>query len=61
MARGSLYETRHWLRRAFKRSLINDEQVTLIQPLIQDLAPMLNADLNANGPTDNQRPNMNNQ
>ena len=59
MARGSLYETRHWLRRAFKRSLINDDQVTHIKPLIQDLAPMLNAYLNAIGPTDNQSPNTN--
>ena len=26
IARGSLYETRHWLRRAYKRNLLSDEQ-----------------------------------
>lgn len=48
-ARGSLYETRHWLRRAYKRSLINDEQVSVIKPLIDNLAPMLNAYLKSIG------------
>src|SRR5712691_3334408 len=27
MARGSLYETRHWLRRAFNRDLLTSEQI----------------------------------
>lgn len=27
IARGSLNETKHWLRRAFKRNLLNEEQV----------------------------------
>ena len=27
IARGSLQETQHWLRRAFKRNLLTDEQV----------------------------------
>ena len=49
IARGSLYETRHWLRRAFKRGLINEEQVAVIKPLIDDLAPMLNAYLKSIG------------
>lgn len=26
MARGSLYETQHWLRRAYKRSLLSKQQ-----------------------------------
>jgi four helix bundle protein len=56
MARGSLYETRHWLRRAFKRRLISDEQVTVIKPLISDLAPMLNAYLKSIGPTSDDNP-----
>jgi four helix bundle protein len=43
IARGSLYETKHWLRRAFKRRLLTDEQVGLIQPLVDELAPRLNA------------------
>lgn len=43
MARGSLYETRHWLRRAFKRKLLTDEQVKVLTQLIEELTPKLNA------------------
>lgn len=43
MARGSLYETRHWLRRAFKRNLLSDEQINILTPLIEELTPKLNA------------------
>ena len=46
-ARGSLYETRHWLRRAFKRRLLTEKQVNLIRPLFDELAPKLNAYRNA--------------
>src|SRR5687767_8062359 len=28
IARGSLYETRHWLRRAFKRKLLREKDTT---------------------------------
>ena len=49
VARGSLYETRHWLRRAYKRNLLNDEQVSKLKPIIQDLAPRLNAYLRSIG------------
>ena len=53
IARGSLYETRHWLRRAYKRKLLDDEQISLLKPIIQDLAPKLNAYLRSIG--DNRR------
>ncbi|MBI3653616.1 MAG: four helix bundle protein [Acidobacteria bacterium] len=43
IARGSLYETRHWLRRAYKRNLLNDEQITELKPLLEELSPKLNA------------------
>ena len=46
-ARGSLYETRHWLRRAFKRHLLTAAQVNRIRPLIDERAPKLNAYRNA--------------
>jgi four helix bundle protein len=46
-ARGSLYETRHWLRRAFKRRLLAAAQVNRIRPLIDELGPKLNAYRNA--------------
>ena len=43
MARGSLYETQHWLRRAYKRSLLSKHQITLLKPIIGELSPKLNA------------------
>lgn len=52
IARGSLYETRHWLRRAYKRQLLSAEDVDQLKPLLDQLAPQLNAYLNSLGPTD---------
>ncbi|HEX9544496.1 MAG TPA: four helix bundle protein [Pyrinomonadaceae bacterium] len=43
MARGSLYETQHWLRRAYKRSLLSEKQVGSLTPIIGELSPKLNA------------------
>ena len=43
MARGSLNETKHWLRRAFKRQLIDDEATEMLKPVVDELAPKLNA------------------
>ncbi|MFN2516848.1 MAG: four helix bundle protein [Pyrinomonadaceae bacterium] len=43
MARGSLYETQHWLRRAYKRTLLNKQQVASLTPIISELSPKLNA------------------
>jgi four helix bundle protein len=43
MARGSLYETRHWLFRAKKRNLLTKEQIEIISPTIKELMPKLNA------------------
>jgi four helix bundle protein len=50
IARGSLYETRHWLRRAYQRQLLTDEQINQLKPLLDQLAPKLNAYLNSIGP-----------
>ena len=47
MARGSLYETQHWLRRAFKRKLLTTRQVGELKPLIDELAPKINSYLHA--------------
>ena len=49
IARGSLNETMHWLRRAYARNLVNEEQVESIRPLIDELAPRLNAYLKSIG------------
>lgn len=43
MARGSLYETKHWLRRAYKRDLLAEKQIALLKPIISELSPKLNA------------------
>ena len=59
IGRGSLNETRHWLRRAYKRGLLTDEQVGQLRPILDELSPKLNAYLNSigkqpknNAPTD---------
>lgn len=49
VARGSLQETQHWLRRAFKRNLLTTEQIEKLKPLIDKLSPTLNAYLNSIG------------
>jgi len=56
MARGSLYETRHWLRRAYSRHLLSKEQISKTKPIVDDLSPMLNSYLKSIGGTGNKRP-----
>jgi four helix bundle protein len=55
-ARGSLYETRHWLRRAFGRKLLSQEEVGQIKPIIDELGPRLNAYLRSIGNVLNHPP-----
>lgn len=43
IARGSLYETKHWLRRAYNRKLLSETDVTDLKPIIDELLPKLNA------------------
>jgi len=43
IARGSLYETKNWLRRAYKRKLLNDSQIERLKPILDELMPKLNA------------------
>jgi len=65
IARGSLNETKHWLRRAFKRELLHADDVTMLKCLLDELAPRLNAYLSSIGPgprgspTNKQPPNNN--
>lgn len=42
IARGSLYETKNWLRRAYKRELLTESQIQIIKPLLEKLLPKLN-------------------
>jgi len=51
IARGSLYETRHWLRRAYQRRLLSDIDIESIKKMINELSPRLNAYLNSIGKT----------
>lgn len=48
-ARGSLNETRHWLRRAHQRGLLEKESVDRIRPIIDELSLKLNAYLRSIG------------
>lgn len=43
IARGSLLETRFWLRRACTRNLLTREEAHRIKPLFDELAPRLNS------------------
>ncbi len=52
IARGSLQETQHWLRRAYKRNLLTKEQIEKLKPLIENLLPSLNAYLRSIGKTE---------
>jgi four helix bundle protein len=43
IARGSLYETKHWLRRCYKRQLLTESEISELKPIIDELLPKLNA------------------
>lgn len=49
MARASLYETHHWLRRAYRRRLLSPGQSAELKPLLDELRPRLNAYLKSIG------------
>jgi four helix bundle protein len=43
MARASLYETIHWLRRSYLRKLLTQAEVKKLRLLVEELGPKLNA------------------
>ena len=49
IARGSLNETQHWLRRAYKRGLLSSKELGNLKPVVDELAPKLNAYLKSIG------------
>jgi len=49
IARGSLNETQHWLRRAAKRDLLKEKEVNRLKLIVDELAPKLNAYLKSIG------------
>ena len=55
IARGSLFEVKHWLRRAYKRNLLKEEEIIKLQELINELTPRLSAYIRSIGKkTDNE-------
>ena len=49
IGRGPLYEVKHWLRRAYRRKLLSNNQVERLKPTLDELAPRLNAYLKSIG------------
>lgn len=49
IARGSLFEVKHWLRRAYKRNLLTDTEVVVFRKLLEELTPKLSAYINSIG------------
>lgn len=43
IARGSLYETSHWLRRAYKRKVLKKDEIKKLKEIMDELRPRLNA------------------
>src|SRR5256884_9156046 len=43
IARGSLYETIHWLHRSYMRKLLSQTETKKLRALVEELSPKLNA------------------
>ena len=56
ISRGSLYETKHWLRRAYGRKLLTEKQVSELLPIMNELSPKLNAYLRSIGTLHKRKP-----
>ncbi len=47
IARGSLFEVKLWLRRAYKRDLLSQREIDVFQQIIEELTPKLSAYINS--------------
>ena len=47
IARGSLFEVKHWLRRAYKQNLLSEKEVEHFQEKLNVLLPKLSAYINS--------------
>ncbi|HNH83072.1 MAG TPA: four helix bundle protein [Acidobacteriota bacterium] len=56
IARGSLTETQHWSRRAYRRNLLTNTQTQILKDLLDSLAPKLNAYLRSMEPNHEKTP-----
>ena len=43
IARGSLFEVKHWLTRAYKRKLLTEAEMDTLKRLVEELIPRLSA------------------
>lgn len=53
IARGSLNETQHWLRRAYQRRLLSEPEVERLKPIVDELGSRLNAYIKSIGSKNN--------
>jgi four helix bundle protein len=61
IARGSLFEVKHWLRRAYKRNLLSDTDISSFQKVIDECTPRVSAYINATGKRKNAPSSENNR
>ena len=47
ISRGSLFEVKHWLRRAYKRNLLSEKEISNLQGFVKELTPKLSAYINS--------------
>ena len=47
ISRGSLFEVKHWLRRAYRRNLLSEEEISNLQGLVKELTPKISAYINS--------------
>ncbi len=59
IARSSLFETNHWLRRTLKRNLLNKKNIDEIKLIIDVLSPRLSAYINSIKTTNNRQQSTN--
>lgn len=46
IARGSLFEVKHWLRRAYRQKLLSDKEINQLKEIMDILLPKLSAYIN---------------
>jgi len=49
IARGSLFEVKHWLKRAYARKLLSENELAPLRNLVDELIPKLSAYINSIG------------
>ena len=49
IARGSLFEVKHWIKRAYARKLLSENELAPLRHLVDELTPKLSAYINSIG------------